>query len=97
MNTGDWDPLKEGPERWAGPHRRYIDQKTAEKPSRETPDKKRRKPRLRPGHAFMDPDELTPEERWDRIVELLAIMSMPEAPAAPKAARLVLTDKNDTR
>lgn len=38
----------------------------------------------------MDPDELTPEERWDRVVELLAIMSMPEAPAAPKA-RPVLT------
>lgn len=30
----------------------------------------------------MDPDELTPEERWDRIVELLAIMSMPETPVA---------------
>jgi hypothetical protein len=28
----------------------------------------------------MDPDELAPEERWDRIVELLAIMSMPDAP-----------------
>jgi len=29
----------------------------------------------------MEPDELTPEERWDRIVDLLAIMSMPETPA----------------
>jgi len=27
----------------------------------------------------MEPDELTPDERWDRIVELLAIMSMPDA------------------
>jgi len=37
----------------------------------------------------MDQDELTPEERWDRIVELLAIMSMPTAPVATKP---VLTD-----
>jgi hypothetical protein len=39
----------------------------------------------------MDPDELTPDERWDRIVELLAIMSMPDAP------RAVLMENNDTR
>jgi len=38
----------------------------------------------------MDPDELTPEERWDRIVELLAIMSMPEALAGSKR-KTVLT------
>jgi hypothetical protein len=30
----------------------------------------------------MDPEELTPEERWDRILELLAIMSMPDAPGS---------------
>jgi hypothetical protein len=52
----------------------------------QSPEKKRRRKHLRPGHHFMDPDELTPEERWDRIVELLAIMSMPDAP------RSVLTD-----
>lgn len=39
----------------------------------------------------MDPDELTPEERWDRIVELLAIMSMPEVPIAPAVGKPVLT------
>jgi len=39
----------------------------------------------------MEPDELTPEERWDRIVELLAIMSMPDAP------KPVLNDETGAR
>lgn len=50
--------------------------------SHEPLEKKRRKPRLRPNHHLMEPDELRPEERWDRIVELLALMSMPETPDA---------------
>jgi len=41
----------------------------------------------------MEPDELTPEERWDRIVELLAIMTVPEGPAA-ESPRPVLTSKS---
>ena len=45
----------------------------------------------------MEPDELTPEERWDRIVELLAIMSMPDAPVEPNASRLVLSNENGDR
>jgi len=32
-------------------------------------------PRLRPNY-LMEPDELTPEERWDLIVELLAEMCL---------------------
>ena len=39
----------------------------------------------------MEPDELTPEERWDRIVELLAIMAMPDA------LRPVLNNKTEAR
>ena len=60
----------------------------------ETPEKKRRKPRLRPNHHLMEPDELRPEERWDRIVELLALMTMPEAPAAPEPGKEVLSDES---
>ena len=78
---GGLGPFKtKGPERWAGPHRRQIDQKTAEKPPHESLEKKQRLPRLRANHHLMEPDELRPEERWDRIVGLLALMTMPEAP-----------------
>jgi hypothetical protein len=38
----------------------------------------------------MEPDEMTQEERFDRIVELLAIMSMPNTP------RPVLNDEIGT-
>jgi hypothetical protein len=38
----------------------------------------------------MEPDELAPEERWDRIVELLAIMAMPDTPTP------VLNSENGT-
>ena len=60
----------------------------------ESPCEERRKPRLRPNYHIMEPDELRPEERWDRIVELLALMSMPEVPAAPDAKK-VLMSKSD--
>jgi len=46
-------------------------------------EKNRRQPRLRANHHLMEPEELTPDERWDRIVELMALMTMPEAPAVP--------------
>lgn len=32
---------------------------------------------LRVDSRLMDPSEMTPEERWDEIVELLAIMALP--------------------
>lgn len=62
--------------------------------SHEPLEHKRRKPRLRPNHHLMEPDELRPEERWSRIVELLALMSMPEAPAATGAGQEVLTNES---
>jgi len=42
----------------------------------------------------MEPDELRPEERWDRIVELLALMSMPEAPISLEHEKEALTNEN---
>lgn len=36
--------------------------------------------RLRDHFRLMEPDELTPEERWERVVELLALACL--APAA---------------
>jgi hypothetical protein len=81
-----------------GRNRRPIDKNTStNKPSYEPHRTVRRKPRLRSDHRFMEPDELTPEERWDRIVELLAIMSMPNAPVEPNASRLVLSTDNGDR
>lgn len=56
--------------------------------------KRRRKPRLRPNHHLMEPDEMTPDERWDRIVELLALMTLPEAPAVPGPEKEVLIDES---
>ena len=38
-----------------------------------------RKHRPRPNYQLMDPDEVTPEERLDRIVELLALASLEAA------------------
>lgn len=36
--------------------------------------------RLRDNFRLMEPDELTPEERWERVAELLALMCLtPEA------------------
>ena len=69
--------------------RRTIELKnTITQTSHELPEKKRRKSRLRSNHHLMEPEELTPEERWDRIVELLAVMSMPDT------SRPVLNDDN---
>jgi hypothetical protein len=45
----------------------------------------------------MEPDELTPEERWDRIVELLAIMTMPGASPLPVVPGPVLNGEIDHR
>lgn len=41
----------------------------------------RRKQNLRPDCRLMDPEEMTPEERWDEIAELLTIMALPEGAA----------------
>ncbi len=38
-------------------------------------DRKHGTPRLRDHHQLMDPEEMTIDERWDRIVELLAMMT----------------------
>ena len=38
-----------------------------------------RKHRPRPNYQLMDPDEVTPEERLDRVVELLALASLEAA------------------
>jgi len=45
----------------------------------------------------MEPEEMRPEERWDRIVELLAIMAMPDNPSATGALKPVLSDDIGTR
>lgn len=71
-----------------------LEKTTINESSNKLQEKKRRKPRLRPNHHLMEPDELRPEERWDRIVELLALMSMPEAPATPEPGKEVLTDES---
>lgn len=71
-----------------------LEKTTINESSNKLQEKKRRKPRLRPNHHLMEPDELRPEERWDRIVELLALMTMPEAPAAPEPGREVLSDES---
>lgn len=76
---------------WPGRDRRPIDKNKSTAKSYEPHRKVRGKPRLRSDHRFMEPDELTPEERWDRIVELLAIMSMPDAP------KPVLNDETGAR
>lgn len=68
---------------------------TINEPSNEPLEKKRRKPRLRPNHHLMEPEELRPEERWDRIVELLALMTMPEALAAPEPPKEVLMSESN--
>lgn len=33
----------------------------------------------------MDPEEMTPEERWDEIAELLTIMALPKGRSPAKA------------
>jgi len=71
-----------------------IEKRTLNEPSQEPLEKKRRRPRLRANHHLMEPEELTPDERWDRIVELLALMTMPEAPAMPEPGKEVLTDES---
>jgi len=43
----------------------------------------------------MEPDELTPAERWDRIVELLAIMAMPRTSPKTGSAEPVLIDESE--
>ena|ERR1035437_1146357 len=91
------DPQKNDRTR-PGRNRRPIDKNNSTaKPSYEPHRTVRRKPRLRPDHRFMEPDELTPEERWDRIVELLAIMAMPDAPVAPDAPTPILNGENGAR
>jgi hypothetical protein len=41
----------------------------------------KRKPELRPDCRLMDPEEMTPEERWDEIAGLLSIMALPRTAA----------------
>jgi len=74
-----------------------LDEKIKNKSSNESTESKRRKPRLRTNHHLMEPDELRPDERWDRIVELLALMTLPEVPAAPQSAEVVLISKSNSR
>jgi len=71
-----------------------IEKRTLNESSHEPLEKKRRKPRLRANHHLMEPEELRPEERWDRIVELLALMTMPEAPAVPDFEKKVLMSES---
>ena len=71
-----------------------IEKITLNEPLHEPLEKKRRKPRLRANHHLMEPEELTPDERWDRIVELLALMSMPEAPAAPDLKEVLMSESS---
>lgn len=33
---------------------------------------------LRPDCRLLEPEEMTPEERWDEIAELLTIMALPK-------------------
>lgn len=89
--SGATGPPKNNGRRWPGPDRRQIEKKNStNKPSYEPHRADRHKPRLRLDFRFMEPDEMTPEERLDRIVELLAIMSMPDA------SRPVLNDEIGT-
>jgi hypothetical protein len=89
--SGALEPPKNNGRRWPGPDRRQIEKNNSTpKPSYEPHRAGRRKPRLRSDYRFMEPDELAPEERWDRIVELLAIMAMPDAPTP------VLNSENGT-
>lgn len=37
--------------------------------------------KLRPDCRLMDPEEMTPEERWDEIAGLLSIMALPRTAA----------------
>jgi len=39
--------------------------------------------RLRANFRLMEPDELTPEERWERVVELLALACLEPAAQPP--------------
>lgn len=39
--------------------------------------------RLRDHFRLMEPDELTPEERWERVVELLALACLESAAHPP--------------
>lgn len=45
----------------------------------------------------MEPDELTPHERWDRILELLTIMAMPRTPLEDDPLSSVLTSKSNNK
>lgn len=45
----------------------------------------RSKPQLRPDCHLMEPEEMTAEERWDEIAELLTIMALPEGRSPAKA------------
>lgn len=38
---------------------------------------------LRPDCRLMHPDEMTPEERWGEILELLALMALPKTSNVP--------------
>ena len=38
---------------------------------------------MRDHFRLMEPDELTPEERWERVVELLALMCLEPAEQRP--------------
>ena len=57
-------------------HNRKITIETAS----EQQQTKCRKPVLRDHHQLMSPEEMTTDERWDRIVELLALMTAEAAP-----------------
>lgn len=69
---------------------------TLNKSSQEPLETKRQKACFRPNHLFMEPDELRPEERWDRIVELLSLMALPETSVLPESAKEVLIGERST-
>lgn len=39
--------------------------------------------RLRPDCRLMHPDEMRPEERWDEILDLFALMALPKTSKVP--------------
>lgn len=51
----------------------------------ETPKKRNHEPQLRLDCRLMEPGEMTPQERWDEIAELLTIMALPEGRSPAKA------------
>lgn len=53
-------------------------QETNTTPLDKSQEPQQRKLSLRPLHVFMEPDELTPDERLDRIIEILAEAAMSE-------------------